>query len=155
MPCRFNPFSIDTPPKLNKILLGRVGQIWPTLTSAIIEFKNNNEEDDEKPLVEKFPQGVFSKKDDKKAAEKSRDKAAKLFKNKLRILIFGDLPTVLVFHEKVKNNLKQFSTENGTNPLSDKDSKDDARRTDILRLIFSKKFLFINYFFIKFFRILI
>lgn len=105
--------------------------------------------------MEKFPQGVFSKKDDKKAAEKSRDKAAKLFKNKLRILIFGDLPTVLVFHEKVKNNLKQFSTENGTNPLSDKDSKDDARRTDILRLIFSKKFLFINYFFIKFFRILI
>lgn len=48
----------------------------------IDEIKNDddNNDEDKTPLVEKFPQGGFSsKKDDKKAAEKSRDKAAKLF----------------------------------------------------------------------------
>ncbi len=48
----------------------------------ISEFNNdgeNNKVDDENPLQEKFPEGGFHKKDDKKANEQSRDKAAKLF----------------------------------------------------------------------------
>jgi site-specific DNA-methyltransferase (adenine-specific) len=48
----------------------------------ISEFNNddeNNEVDDGNPLQEIFPEGGFSKKDDKKATEQSRDKAAKLF----------------------------------------------------------------------------
>ena len=48
----------------------------------ISEFVNddeNNEVDDKKPLVEIFPQGVLNNQENKKSAEKSRDKAAKLF----------------------------------------------------------------------------
>ena len=43
------------------------------------EFPDNAEEEDKTPLQEIFPEGGFDKKADKKAAEQSRDKAAKLF----------------------------------------------------------------------------